>query len=266
VTTPAASFAYAVVSFCLFASATRAAAADATTQPGTAPDATAPDATPAAATAVGETQPDLFHPEDGAFDVSNFLSTRVGFLLDSADTHAALGTGFRYPIARQYGMRIGPDVGYGDDGDWTVYVTMGTGWVRPWGRRMKEPAGGRSLDELGLDLIDFPLLLLDDGDQGLDQGEAGGAAIGAHQDLPAVVLAVLAGALEKALEFLDVRRRDTGRLCSFGHGRDSRNLTRPREGPSRGSGLVGVSVVVALIAGNAEKPGEPEQAKEAGQA
>ena len=27
--------------------------------------------------------------------------------------------------------RMGLDVGYGDDGDWTVYVTMGTGWVRP---------------------------------------------------------------------------------------------------------------------------------------
>src|SRR4051812_29527064 len=51
--------------------------------------------------------------------------------LGSAETHTAVGTGFRYLIARQYGMRLGVDVGYGDDGDWSVYVTMGTGWVRP---------------------------------------------------------------------------------------------------------------------------------------
>ena len=51
--------------------------------------------------------------------------------LGSADNHSAVGTGFRYLIARQYGMRMGLDVGYGDEGDWTVYVTMGTGWIRP---------------------------------------------------------------------------------------------------------------------------------------
>jgi hypothetical protein len=51
--------------------------------------------------------------------------------LGSADDHFAVGTGFRYLIARQYGMRMGLDVGYSDDDDWTVYVTMGTGWVRP---------------------------------------------------------------------------------------------------------------------------------------
>src|SRR4051794_21979307 len=51
--------------------------------------------------------------------------------LGSADNHAAIGAGFRYLVARQYGMRMGVDVGYGDDGDWSVYVTMDTGWVRP---------------------------------------------------------------------------------------------------------------------------------------
>ena len=51
--------------------------------------------------------------------------------LGSADNHAALGGGFRYLVARQYGIRMGLDLGYGDDGDWSVYVTMGTGWVRP---------------------------------------------------------------------------------------------------------------------------------------
>ena len=51
--------------------------------------------------------------------------------LGSADNHSALGSGFRYLVARQYGMRMGLDVGYADDGDWTLYVTLGTGWIRP---------------------------------------------------------------------------------------------------------------------------------------
>jgi hypothetical protein len=48
----------------------------------------------------------------------------------SADNHAAVGCGFRYLIARQYGMRMGLDVAYGG-GEWTMYVGVGTGWVRP---------------------------------------------------------------------------------------------------------------------------------------
>jgi len=51
--------------------------------------------------------------------------------LGSADNHTAVGGGFRYLIARQYGIRMGVDLGYADDGDWTVYITLGTGWVRP---------------------------------------------------------------------------------------------------------------------------------------
>jgi hypothetical protein len=46
------------------------------------------------------------------------------------DNHTA-GGGFRYLIARQYGIRMRLDVGYGDDSDWTVYVTLGTSWQRP---------------------------------------------------------------------------------------------------------------------------------------
>ena len=51
--------------------------------------------------------------------------------LGSADNQIAMGGGFRYLIARQYGLRLGLDLGYSDDGDWSVYVTMGTGWMRP---------------------------------------------------------------------------------------------------------------------------------------
>jgi hypothetical protein len=44
--------------------------------------------------------------------------------------HFAGGTGARYLIAERYGLRMGLDVAYGDD-EWTVYVGLGTGWVRP---------------------------------------------------------------------------------------------------------------------------------------
>jgi hypothetical protein len=50
--------------------------------------------------------------------------------LPDADTHAAAGGGIRYLIARQYGLRMGVDLAYGDD-EWTLYVGVGTGWVRP---------------------------------------------------------------------------------------------------------------------------------------
>jgi outer membrane protein assembly factor BamA len=53
----------------------------------------------------------------------------VGDLLD-ADNHFAAGAGFRYLIASEYGLRIGLDVAHAD-ADWSIYVTVGTGWVRP---------------------------------------------------------------------------------------------------------------------------------------
>lgn len=53
----------------------------------------------------------------------------VSNLFDS-DGHLAGGAGIRYLIAREYGLRMGLDVAWGDDGG-TVYVAVGTGWVRP---------------------------------------------------------------------------------------------------------------------------------------
>jgi hypothetical protein len=53
----------------------------------------------------------------------------VGDLLD-ADNHFAAGAGIRYLIARDYGLRMGVDLAHAD-GEWTLYVTVGTGWVRP---------------------------------------------------------------------------------------------------------------------------------------
>jgi hypothetical protein len=57
------------------------------------------------------------------------VAPSVGQLLD-ADNHAAVGAGFRYLIAEKYGLRMGVDVAHADS-DWTVYVGVGTGWVRP---------------------------------------------------------------------------------------------------------------------------------------
>ena len=51
--------------------------------------------------------------------------------LGSADNEPTVGAGFRYLIARQYGLRLGMDVAYGDDDDWTIYIGVGTGWPRP---------------------------------------------------------------------------------------------------------------------------------------
>ncbi len=44
--------------------------------------------------------------------------------------HFAGGAGFRYLIAEKYGIRMGIDLAYGD-GVGTIYVGVGTGWVRP---------------------------------------------------------------------------------------------------------------------------------------
>jgi hypothetical protein len=52
-----------------------------------------------------------------------------GGLLD-ADNLPAFGGGFRYLIAEQYGLRMGLDVAHGDE-DWSIYVAVGTGWLRP---------------------------------------------------------------------------------------------------------------------------------------
>lgn len=45
-------------------------------------------------------------------------------------THYAGGGGFRYLIAERYGLRMGVDLAYGDN-DVTVYISVGTGWLRP---------------------------------------------------------------------------------------------------------------------------------------
>jgi hypothetical protein len=50
--------------------------------------------------------------------------------LDSTKWVPAIGGGFRYLIAREYGLRIGLDVAVSKD-DAGIYVAVGTGWFRP---------------------------------------------------------------------------------------------------------------------------------------
>ncbi|HVT89172.1 MAG TPA: BamA/TamA family outer membrane protein [Tepidisphaeraceae bacterium] len=57
------------------------------------------------------------------------VADNPGDLLN-AENHPAVGAGFRYLIAEQYGLRMGVDVAHSDD-DWAAYITVGTGWLRP---------------------------------------------------------------------------------------------------------------------------------------
>jgi hypothetical protein len=47
----------------------------------------------------------------------------------SQGTYAG-GTGFRYEIARKYGIHMGVDVAFGPDTT-AVYVQVGSAWARP---------------------------------------------------------------------------------------------------------------------------------------
>jgi len=49
---------------------------------------------------------------------------------DSAQSIVTGGTGFRYEIAREYGIHMGLDVAFGPDNT-AVYVQMGSAWARP---------------------------------------------------------------------------------------------------------------------------------------
>jgi outer membrane protein assembly factor BamA len=49
---------------------------------------------------------------------------------DSTQTIVTGGTGFRYEIARKYGIHMGLDVAFGPDNH-AVYLQLGSGWARP---------------------------------------------------------------------------------------------------------------------------------------
>jgi hypothetical protein len=63
------------------------------------------------------------------FGGSGRVADSFGDLWTATDRPAG-GTGFRYMIAREYGISLGVDVAYGDD-DIVVYVGVGAGWPRP---------------------------------------------------------------------------------------------------------------------------------------
>jgi hypothetical protein len=50
--------------------------------------------------------------------------------IDSAQTVVTGGTGFRYELARKYGIHMGLDVAFGPDNT-AVYVQVGSAWARP---------------------------------------------------------------------------------------------------------------------------------------
>ncbi len=49
---------------------------------------------------------------------------------DATQTVVTGGTGFRYELARKYGIHAGVDVAFGPDGP-AVYVQIGSAWARP---------------------------------------------------------------------------------------------------------------------------------------
>lgn len=49
---------------------------------------------------------------------------------DREQTATAIGTGFRYLLARNHGIHMGVDLARGPDG-WAVYVVFGSAWLRP---------------------------------------------------------------------------------------------------------------------------------------
>jgi hypothetical protein len=64
-------------------------------------------------------------PDDGWLDVSGFLDEKYGFL-----PVVIGGVGFRYEIARKYGIHMGLDLAFGPDNT-AVYVQVGSAWARP---------------------------------------------------------------------------------------------------------------------------------------
>jgi hypothetical protein len=48
----------------------------------------------------------------------------------STETVTSGGAGFRYLIARTYGLQLGIDVGFGPNSP-ILYVIFGTAWLRP---------------------------------------------------------------------------------------------------------------------------------------
>jgi hypothetical protein len=49
---------------------------------------------------------------------------------DNTQTILTGGTGFRYELARKYGIHVGLDVGFSAH-DTAVYVQIGSAWARP---------------------------------------------------------------------------------------------------------------------------------------
>ena len=58
------------------------------------------------------------------------LARSSGTRQDREQSASAAGAGFRYLLARRYGIHMGVDLAQGPDG-WAVYVVFGSAWLRP---------------------------------------------------------------------------------------------------------------------------------------
>ncbi len=58
------------------------------------------------------------------------IARSSGAQREREQTVTTVGAGFRYLLARQYGMHVGVDVAHGPDGP-VLYVVFGSAWIRP---------------------------------------------------------------------------------------------------------------------------------------
>jgi hypothetical protein len=102
-----------------------------------APALAAPEEETSAQTAAPSTGSSLRSSEDGWLDFSGFLDKAYGFIPvlvpitePAVGCGVAGGTGFRYELARKYGIHAGLDVAFGSDHP-ILYLQIGSAWARP---------------------------------------------------------------------------------------------------------------------------------------
>jgi hypothetical protein len=68
--------------------------------------------------------------EDGKLDLSDWIIEANRFdQFNSSNLASCIGTGYRYLIARKFGLRMGMDVAFSSD-DWGYYIIFGSNWIR----------------------------------------------------------------------------------------------------------------------------------------
>ncbi len=72
----------------------------------------------------------LISDEDGMLDANEYLATKIQptTSFQDADFHPAGGVGFRYELARKFGLWGGLDFATSEDKDLAFYITVGSAW------------------------------------------------------------------------------------------------------------------------------------------